>query len=210
MIATCVVTYNRLAYTQRCITSLLATARLGDRLVVVDNGSTDGTVEWFRSLQVPLIENAENLWPGAACNQGWDFLSPADYLHRSDNDIEYLPGWQDEVERALADSGIGLVGILNLHEDHGEPDPPEGVDIVPNVGGNVVIRGSDYPRLRWDEKPWDVGSAEDGVMSERAGTVARLRKTVANNMAFGRYADFPDYYDETARRRGIPDARYSV
>jgi len=213
-IATCVVTHNRLAYSKRCLGSLLNTGA-DSSLLVVDNASSDGTQEWLLATDLTCILNPQNRYPGAACNQGWDFLAvlSADLLHRSDNDIEYLPGWQAEVEMAfLNNPDLWLLGILNLHEDHGEPEPPTGLDWVDRVGGNVVIRASKFREgLRWAEQPWAVGFMEDGAMSEAAkGHVARLRRTVANNIAFGRYADFPDYYDRTARERGIADAVHSV
>lgn len=215
VILTCVVTYNRLAYTKRCIESLLATARPLDRIVIVDNASTDGTQDWLRSVGLPVIANEVNRYPGYATNQGWDYglVSDPDFLHRSDNDIEYLPGWQDEVERAFADfPELALLGILNLHED-GKREG-EGIDNVPRVGGNVVMPTRLFrDGLRWDERPWAKGIDEDGPMSWAAkerGWVARLRKTVANNMAFGRYADYPDYYDRTALDRGYPDPAVTV
>jgi len=216
---TCVVTYNRLAYTQRCIGSLLTTARKADRIIVVDNASTDGTREWLATLPIPVIYNPDNRYPGAATNQGWDAglaLRGARLVHRSDNDIEYLRGWQAEVERAFTDDpGLALLGILNLHEDHGEPAVDAmGVTPAARVGGNVVMPSRLFrDGLRWDERPWGRGIDEDGPMSWAAvkhGTVARLVRTVANNMAFCRYADYPDYYDATAAARGYPNPAATV
>lgn len=213
MILTCLVTNDRLAYTKRCLASYWATRRKGDRLVVVDNASTDGTVEWLRKLRLRVIFNTENRYPGAACNQGWDagLRWRPTYLHRSDNDIEYLPGWGDEIERQFVlNPAVSLLGVLNLHEDLGIEG--DGIEQVEAVGGNVVIPVGLYAEgLRWDEAPWP--AFEDGEMSRRArgyGLVARLGKTVANNMAFGRYWDFPDYYDRTARVRGLRNPEVSV
>jgi glycosyltransferase involved in cell wall biosynthesis len=212
VIGTCVITHNRLAYSQKCIGSLLETQRPGDQLVIVDNASDDGTREWLATRPVKVIYNDTNRYPGAACNQGWDTLTTP-LLHRSDNDIEYLPGWQDEVELHMTE-GVALLGILNLHEDIGhDPEPATGFDLVDAVGGNVVIPAALYPSLRWDESPWGVVNFEDAAMSVIArqfGWVARLRKTVANNMSFCRYDDYPDYYQRTARIRGLGDARTSV
>lgn len=230
-ILTCVVTHERLPYTRRCIESLLATWRPGDAIVVVDNASTDGTAAWLNSLLWPrragmmrVVLNRDNVFPGAATNQGWaSGLDEAatygltfDLLHRSDNDIEYREGWQAEVEAAfLANERLALLGILNLHEDRGvNADHETGIEPVGQVGGNVVL-----PRrlwdlgMRWSERPWAPDHGEDAHMSQRAykhGFVARLRRTVADNMAFCRYDDFPSYYDRTAAIRGIPDARRSV
>jgi glycosyltransferase involved in cell wall biosynthesis len=215
---TCVVTYNRLAYTQRCIGSYLDTVGSGALLVIVDNGSTDGTRDWLGQFD-NVIFNDTNRYPGAACNQGWDLgltTFDADLLHRSDNDIEYLHGWRQEVEHTIAEwPEVALLGVLNLHEDrHIEGLHATGIEPVSRVGGNVVMparlfRGG----LRWREGAWAPGRDEDGPMSwdaARHGMVVRLNRTVANNMAFCRYDDYPDYYNETARVRGIANARGSV
>lgn len=213
MIHTCVVTHNRLPYTQRCLDSYLKTAR-ETRLVVVDNNSDDGTAEWLQESGHNIVLNDTNRYPGAACNQGWDRLQETygtpDFYHRSDNDIEYLPGWQEEVEAVFADNpDLVLLGILNLHEDR-RLNLDDAVGIEPTaVGGNVVMR---LP-LRWNEDPWDGPANEDYMMCQEAGShglVARLERTVANNMAFCGYDDFPSYYDHTAAVRGYPDARATV
>jgi len=210
MILTCLVTHDRLAYTQRCVESLLATMRPADRLIIVDNASPDLTAAWLLSRGLPAILNGENRYPGAACNQGWDYglaESVPDFLHRSDNDIEYLPGWQAEVESAFSvHPGLALLGILNLHEDRGVPFPDgEGIEPVGRVGGNVVMPVRLFRAgLRWDERPWGAVN-EDGLMSAAAaehGQVAMLVRTIAHNMAFCRYGDYPEYYNRTAAIRG--------
>lgn len=60
-----VVTHNRLAHLQRCLTALLAspTAQLA-AVVVVDNASTDGTAAWLAGqLTGQLTEQAVSDWP---------------------------------------------------------------------------------------------------------------------------------------------------
>lgn len=219
VILTCLVTYNRLPLTKRCVESYMDTRRAGDELVIVDNASDDGTLEYLRSVPALRVLNPVNRFPGAACNAGWDIglgRWELKFLHRSDNDLEYLPGWGDEIEAAFASApGLALLGVLNLHEDRGIPFPgDEGIEFVSSVGGNVVLRAEHYRAgLRWSEMPWAPGQWEDCDLSQRAtgfGAVARLRRTVANNMAFCRALDFPDYYQETARVRGIADWAHST
>lgn len=221
---TCICTYNRLEYTKRCVSSWQATSGADDGLVIVDNASTDGTRDELAPMlgRYLAIENNDNLFPGMACNQGWTaglhLFPEATHLHRSDNDIEYLPGWRQEVEAAFErHPSLALLGLLNLHEDHGVqwPDGELGdIDGQGAVGGNVVMPRRLWDAgLRWSEVPWGPGGNEDARMSDAAqsyGQVAQLRRTVANNMAYGRYADYPAYYDATAAARGIADAAHSV
>jgi len=56
------ITWNRLEHTQRFIDSVLRHSHLPYRLLVVDNGSDDGTVPYLRALaaahpQVTVVEN---------------------------------------------------------------------------------------------------------------------------------------------------------
>ena len=142
-ILTCLVTYNRLPLTQRCVESYLDTVGPDSGLVIVDNGSSDGTCEWLSQF-THVIYNGGNLYPGAACNQGWDYGLAgfdADLLHRLDNDIELLPGWRQHVEQTFVDwPDLALLGVLNLHEDRGiDGRDEQGIDPVNRVGGNVVM-----------------------------------------------------------------------
>lgn len=46
-----VVTYNRLQYLKKCISSIIASTISPYRILVVDDGSTDGTVDWLKYQQ---------------------------------------------------------------------------------------------------------------------------------------------------------------
>lgn len=221
-ILTVVVTHDRLPYTLRTAASLLGTTGY---LVVVDNASNDGTQEWLDSDDCTAdlaISLDRNLYPGAATNIGWHHglkaFPDATLLHRSDNDIEYAAGWTDVVESVFdAHDQLGLFGVLNLAEDfpQGQPVAPHVVDGVtvnrywPRIGGNVVLRRELWDRgLRWSPGEWHPGGQdEDTQMSalvEEAGFYhGNAVEPIASNMAFGRYAEFPDYYDRTAAVRGL-------
>src|SRR6476660_2158600 len=58
-----ILTWNGLAYTKGCLETLRGRTAFPDyEVVVVDNGSTDGTVEYLRSLSwLRLFENGRNL-----------------------------------------------------------------------------------------------------------------------------------------------------
>lgn len=222
-IATCIVSFNRFRYTVTTVESYLATCKPGNALVIVDNGSTDGTREWLESLSEPeVILNRGNLFPGAATNIGWGHLLELGYdaelLHRSDNDVEFLDGWQDEVEECFAAiPELGQLGLLNMHEDFPDGGPmrahEEGGKTVNrawrSVGGNCVIRREIWDNgARWHPGQWMPGGFdEDKRMSIQVCAegfwFANVVPTVARNISYGRYAEFPDYYDGTAKLRGL-------
>jgi GT2 family glycosyltransferase len=64
--------YNTLEYTQLCIQSIRNTCMEGSyEIVVIDNASTDGSVDWLREQEdIILAENKENVGFPAGCNQG--------------------------------------------------------------------------------------------------------------------------------------------
>lgn len=217
----CVVTHNRLDYTRRTIETLREGA---DWVVVIDNASSDGTQEWLVEHAAPgglvdgIVCGERNVFPGAACNIGWhEGLKriDADLLMRSDNDIEYLffPGWRRAVEDGFRWEQLGQLGLLNMHEDFNDQQPvieEHGVNVhFPRTGGNCVIRRDLWEHgFRWEAGPWQPGGNDEDTKAsfqiERMGyRVARVIPTVANNMSFHRYQDFPEYYDQTAALRGL-------
>lgn len=174
------ITYNRLELTKRAIESYLETVSVPWTASVIDNGSTDGTEEWFFERfkdaesgfheQLGFTALGENKYPGYAANLGWAFgLSmnlelnpPPTHLHRADNDFIFLPGWCEEVERMFTE--YPELGQLGMRTDEEELWNPR------NVGGNCVIPRAIWDEgLRWDERPWPeiktVGYTEDSYFT---------------------------------------------
>lgn len=165
------ITYNRLDCTQQAVASYLETVTLPFTLVIVDNGSTDGTVEWLEGFQKEYPEHTvlllgENKYPGYACNRGWELApSDADLLHRADNDWRFLPRWCQQVEVTFRNRRVGQVGLRTNREECF----PNGTTVPWNVGGNNVIRRELWDAgLRYDERPWTElprGLSEDSFLS---------------------------------------------
>ena len=106
-----IVTHNQLEYTRQCLDSI---ARLTDEpyeLIVVDNASNDGTVEYLRVKPgVRLIANESNRGFPAAANQGMAAANGRQILLLN-NDVVVTTGWLFRMLRALhSDPAIGLVG----------------------------------------------------------------------------------------------------
>lgn len=100
--AAIVVSYNALENTRRCVDALQAASdpRFPLSLIVIDNGSTDGSAEWLRSQSgLQTIFNAENHGAPRARNQGLRLVAPGtDWVAFFDNDVFVPEGW---MERAL-------------------------------------------------------------------------------------------------------------
>ncbi|MCW2960156.1 MAG: wbbL 5 [Thermoleophilia bacterium] len=106
-----ILTRNELAYTKLCVASIQAHTPEPYELVFVDNGSTDGTVEWLRTLpNAIVIENADNLGFGGGCNQGMAAARGARILLLN-NDVVVTTGWLDALHDALdRDPQVGIAG----------------------------------------------------------------------------------------------------
>ncbi len=115
-----------LPFTRRCLETLTATlpAGLAHEIILVDDGSTDGTRDWLRTLPGscrPLL-NERNLGYAVACNRGAAAAS-GEWLGLLNNDLELLPGW---LEPLLAGAQrlrrAGVIGNLQLRADTRELD----------------------------------------------------------------------------------------
>ena len=107
--------FNQLPLTRACLESLRPTTVTFD-LVVVDNGSTDGTAEFLRAFPYPFPfrahRNGENLGLIRALNQGWR-LAGSEFVCFLHNDTEMRdPRWLERLVAALeGDRGAGLAGL---------------------------------------------------------------------------------------------------
>lgn len=106
-----IVTWNELAYTRKCVESVIEVTDEPYELIFVDNGSRDGTVEYLQSIPGSrLIANSENRGFPAAVNQGLAVAKGTQVLLLN-NDCLVTTGWLRRMLDALqSDSRIGLVG----------------------------------------------------------------------------------------------------
>ncbi|WHY95324.1 glycosyltransferase family 2 protein [Peribacillus simplex] len=66
-----ILTRNGLAFTKECISSIFRHTRENFELILVDNGSTDGTLEFLKTLpNSKVIANKKNKGFSGGCNQG--------------------------------------------------------------------------------------------------------------------------------------------
>ena len=102
-------TYNRLKFTERMLTSFFKNTTSPYRLIIIDNGSTDGTVDFliktmksnFRpeACQGMHFEfNEKNLGIAVGRNQGLKITDTYndEWLSTLDNDIELPSHWLED------------------------------------------------------------------------------------------------------------------
>lgn len=173
------------------------------RVIVVDNGSTDGTVDLVRReySEVTLLPLDENLGFGKANNLGVA-AGTAPYVVLINNDVDVAP---DFLERAVAplraNPGLGAVAALTTHPTTGRVDQigieldrglcayPRGLDQDPDAlrlgplaapcGGAAAYRRSAYE---------EVGGFDERLFAYSEDLDLGLRLHAAG----WRFADAPD------------------
>lgn len=95
--------YNGLSFMEPCFESLKEQTVRDFKVLVVDNGSTDGSVEWLKEHRVPSIFLKENTGFSGAVNTG---IRAADtpYVLLLNNDTRVEPGFVAAMERAMDQS----------------------------------------------------------------------------------------------------------
>ncbi|CAH1206187.1 hypothetical protein PAECIP111893_02456 [Paenibacillus plantiphilus] len=121
-------------------------------IIVVDNGSTDGTGEWCVKEGISLISLPVNTGFPTACNRGLRIAS-GEYLLLLNNDVTVSHGWLSGLLRALHSSlEVGIVGPVTNYAsgkqqvDYAVPSMADFHGIASAVGREQ--RGRTEPMLR--------------------------------------------------------------
>ena len=92
--------YNGLKFMEPCFKALRAQSDQNFELLVVDNGSTDGSVKWLEDHQIPSIFLEENTGFSGAVNIGIrESVTP--YVILLNNDTEPQPDYVKEMVKAI-------------------------------------------------------------------------------------------------------------
>lgn len=95
--------YNGLSFMEPCFESLKEQTVRDFKVLVVDNGSTDGSVEWLKEHRIPSVFLKENTGFSGAVNTG---IRAADtpYVLLLNNDTRVEPGFVAAMEQAMDQS----------------------------------------------------------------------------------------------------------
>jgi GT2 family glycosyltransferase len=189
-----VVTYGGLPFTRLCLETVLAHGDEADfELIVVDNGSSDGTPEYLTRLcredaRVRVLLNGRNAGFAVACNQGLG-LAQGDHFVLLNNDTMVPPGWLGKLIAHLRNPEVGLVGpVTNRIGNEAEIEADyrtwgEYLDFAARRGeehrGNwlelrspamfcLAMRRQTYLHLGGLDERYEVGLLEDDDYADRA------------------------------------------
>jgi GT2 family glycosyltransferase len=186
-----IVNWNGRQILQKCLTSLFAnTANANCKVVVVDNASTDGSVEMVQENfpQVNLIRNAQNAGFSKANNQAIRLAleNGAKQILLLNNDVEITaPKWLKELSEVLeSDSKIGIVGCKLLY--------PDGT--IQHAGGVITLR---VPHHRGEGEE-DTGQYDKVEFVDYVtGAVLLIKSDVVRRIGLLDEGFSPLYYEDT-------------
>lgn len=125
-----IVNYNGRYLLKKCLTCLSLQDTRDFEVIVVDNGSRDGSVNWLQALQYPwlkLVLLDRNTGFGIANNRGFN-ISSGKYIVILNNDTEVPPDFIQTITAPFQETHIDMVAPLIVYRDNPE--------IVDKAGGH--------------------------------------------------------------------------
>jgi GT2 family glycosyltransferase len=193
-----IVTHEGLPFTKLCIETLLAsTTEPAAEVLVIDNASRDGTVEYLtavaeRDARVHIVANPKNLGFPAACNQGLALARGPD-LVLLNNDSMVAPGWLGRLLAPLDDDRTALVGAVTNRIGN-EAEVPTSYDTWGGFLGEARARSHSHRG-----KTFEIPTVTMFCMAMRRDVYERLGPL---DMGYGVGTLEDDDYSMRARRAG--------
>ncbi|MCC3377295.1 glycosyltransferase family 2 protein [Cohnella sp. REN36] len=185
-----ILTLNNLAFTQRCLDSILRFTDLPYEIVFVDNGSTDGTTAWLREIaegsggQLRALFNADNQGFAAGCNRA-AAAARGQCLVLLNNDALVSPRWLSQLHAALyAEPSVAAAGpvsncVLPLQQralaaqpgspeafyafadGYNRPNPGKWADVLAISGFCMLVKREAWETLGGLDTRFAIGGYED-------------------------------------------------
>lgn len=116
--------FNRLEKTQRCVESILKYTQAVDyALLLIDNGSTDGTLEYFKSVPhekkqvIHVTKNVGMVYPTAALS----LVGMGRFVCQVNNDLIVTAHWLENMLTCIkSDPKIGMVNPVSNNASNGQ------------------------------------------------------------------------------------------
>ena len=186
-----ILSYHTLDLTRLCIESIRSFTAAGTyEILVVDNGSQDGSREWLAAQSdVRLQANAENAGFPRGCNQGMALAEAGNDLLLLNSDTIVTPRWLENLQAALhSRPEIGAVscltnacsnfqsipakyedidGMISFADAFNQGDPAKWFPWLTLVGFCLLIRREAYETIGPMDARYSPGNYEDDDYSIR-------------------------------------------
>lgn len=154
-----IITYNSMSYIEDCLTSLVLAGVEERFLLVVDDGSTDGTVDFVRDRfpQATVFPLPGNFGHSRACNEAIK-NSTTEWVVLIDHDTVVHPGWFVELKEAIArHPEAGIVVSRAVFESDRETIHSDGG--YPHYLGSMILRNGFVKLPEADNNEVELGAA---------------------------------------------------
>lgn len=192
-------TYNGEGLLRECLQAIRSYTSPPYEILVIDNGSIDGTLDFCRDEDVILVSAASRLGFPRACNYGLQ-LASGDVLVLLNNDVLVTPRWLENMQRCLySDEKVGIVGPLtnyasgeqqvhvtyqNLHDfadEFNQPDSSKWREIERIVGLCMAFKRELMLKIGLLDEQFSPGHYEDDDFCYRA-QIAGYRLLIAGDV----------------------------
>jgi len=184
LVSIVVVNFNGLSYIDALFASLQTQDYPAYEVLLVDNGSTDGSVELVRSnfAEVKIVENGENLGYSGAINLAAEKCQ-GDYITILNMDVVVEPGWLGP-----------LIDFLEVNPSAGAVNPQillaEEQETINALGQNVHVTGLGfnrllhYPAVEADKEPRRVSGLQGAAFVMRRDLFTAVGGMNATNFMY--------------------------
>ena len=194
LVSIIILNWNGKDYTGSCLQSIYKNTNYGAyEIIVVDNGSTDGSQEMIKSKfpKVRLIENKRNVGFAGGNNIGIR-ASSGDYVFLLNNDTLVTKNWMGKMVGVMeSDEKIGVLG----------PHLPENEKSETYYGGGS-IDDSGAAKHSFSRKA--------GEFEQVGGAAFMIRREVIDEIGVLDEGFFPIYFEETDYCFRVADAGWKV
>ena len=115
MISVITAIHNQLAVNQLFFEHLQRYTRHPFELIIIDNGSTDGSAEYFDSVGATVIRNHANYAYPHSQNQGIA-VAKYDWLAFLNNDIIVSPDWDERLIETMQANGLEVATVCGIEQ----------------------------------------------------------------------------------------------
>jgi len=158
LVSIIILNYNGLKFLPRCLASLAGTEYTPTELIVADNGSTDGSLEYLRREfpQVRIVDFGQNWGYSGAYNRAVP-ESNGKYVVLLNFDVEVEPDWLSSAISILeSDSGIAAAQPkLKQYQNHQNFEYSGGSGGYLDAYGFPFVRGRLFDTIEEDRGQYD-------------------------------------------------------
>lgn len=192
LLSVVVVNWNSIDDLRACLASLRVQTYRELEVIVVDNGSEDGSAEMVASefAECRLLRESENLGFAEACNRGIA-ASRGEWVAMLNNDAVADPNWAQALVDAAkaAPADCGMLQSLLLYQSRPNVINSTGIELTRSGGG----------RDRKEGQPRASGFDTQEIFCPTAGAAAYCRRMLNAIVVSGGYFDRSHfmYYEDT-------------